>query len=81
MDITTLYFNKKRKLRNKSTRAIIKRIEILSRFNLLNLSDLLFKLQQNGESSVSVEATKSLLMNTADLVKALKHIKSRIKRD
>jgi excisionase family DNA binding protein len=81
MDIIHTYFEKRRRLSNKSTYAMIKRIEILSRFNLLNLSDLLFKLQQNGESTACVEATKSLLINTANLVKALKPIKSRIKRD
>lgn len=81
MDIIHAYFKKKRRLSDKSTYAIIKSIENLSRFNLLNLSDLLFKLQQNGESPVCIEATKSLLINTANLVKALKPIKSRIKRD
>lgn len=81
MDINKAYFNKKRKLNKRGTFSQIKRVETLLRFNLSSVSDLLFKLHLNGESAKSIELTNSLLMNISDVIKALKLLKSGIKRD
>lgn len=48
--------------------------------NLKKIGDLLFKMQQNGESLKCIDLAKSLLLKTSDIIKALNFIRSRIKR-
>ena len=80
-DINQAFSEKKRNLSRMSTFSQISIIERHFRFNIVNVGDLLFKLQHNGESGKSIELTKLVLVNISDLIRNLKLIKSHTKRD
>ena len=79
-ELTRVYFKKKQNAEMESAFDKIGKIEKRFRYDLICLTDLLFKIQLNGETQKSVELTKTLISKSADLVKALKNIKSQIKQ-
>jgi hypothetical protein len=80
IQFTHLYQSKKRKIEKHSAFDQIKEIETRFRFDLIKVGNLLFKMQQNGESARSIELTKSILAKVSDTIRSLRQIKSHIRR-